>query len=244
VSRDNWLAIMGRDYRGKLISGIRGPWDTYEVYSDKLKISTLGETGTLFGAYRFLEDYCGVRWYMPGDLGTVIPKMETIKVEPIDYQKSPDFEYRYAWFCDFPQSDEDALWYRHAGFGAAYPVQIIHSFFFFLKYKDTHPDYFALIGGKRDFTDRSCIGGGGNLDLSNPAVAKQWVADINEYFDQNPEQFIYPLMPNDGMERICECPQCRRRLIIRLRQTEGSLIISGISLMKWRKRFIKRIRTS
>jgi hypothetical protein len=212
VSRDNWLAVLGRDYRGKPTSGILHHWQPLSAYSDKLKTGAFGETGTLFGVCRFLEDYCGVRWYMPGDLGTVIPKMDTIKVEPIDYQKSPDFEYRFPHFCNFPLSDEDALWYRHAGFGAAYPVQINHSFVFFLKYKNTHPEYFALIGGKRDFTNLSFSGGGGNLCLSNPDVAKQWVADINDYFDKHPEQFVYPLMPNDGEVKICECKQCQSQI--------------------------------
>jgi len=215
VSRDNWLAILGRDYRGATpIVGLMNPWAPWEVYSDKLKTGAFGETGTLFGVFRFLEDYCGVRWYMPGDLGTVIPKLETIKVEKVNYQTSPDFEYRYPWFCNFYQADakEDILWYRRAGFGAAYPVQIIHSFHFFLKYKDTHPEYFALIDGKRDFTNLSCIGGGGNLDLSNPDVAKKWVADINDYFDQNPQQSIYPLMPGDGMLKIDESPQSQAQI--------------------------------
>lgn len=212
VGRDNWLAILGRDYHGKPIVGLRDPWLYHQVYNEKLKIGAFGETGTLYGVYRFLEDYCGVRWYMPGDLGTVIPKMETIRVETVDCQKSPDFEYRYPWFCNFDQSDEDALWYRRVGFGAAYPVQIIHSFSFFLKYKDTHPEYFALIGGKRDFSNLSCIGGEGNLCLSNPDVAKQWVADINDYFDKNPQQFVFPLMPSDGMVKLCECKQCQSQI--------------------------------
>ena len=89
---------------------------------------------------------------------------------------------------------------------------VIDSFAFFLKYKDTHPEYFALINGKRDLTNLSCIIGGGNLCLSNPDVAKQWIADINDYFDKNPAQFVYPLAPNDGMMKICECKQCQSQI--------------------------------
>lgn len=212
VTGDNWIAILGRDYSGPPVYGLMNPWNYNEVYNEKLKIGAFGETGTLFGVYRFLEDVGGVRWYMPGDLGTVIPKQKTIRVDKINLQASPAFEYRYPWFCNFPASEPDARWYRRAGFGAPAPAQCIHSFMFFLKYKDTHPEYFALIGGKRDFTNLSCVGGGGNLCLSNPDVAQQWITDICEYLKNNPQQRIYPLAPNDGMTKICECEECQKQI--------------------------------
>ncbi len=212
VCRGNRAAILGRDYSGPPVFGLRNPWRMVEVYNDKLKIGAFGESGTLYGVYRFLEDACGVRWYMPGDLGAVVPRRSTISVSPMQLSVSPDFEYRYPWFCNFADSETDARWFRRAGFGAPAPAQCIDSFAMFLKHKDEHPEYFALIGGKRDFTNLSCIQGGGNLCLSNPGVARQWIADICEYFRNNPAQTIFPLAPNDGMTKICECPDCRRQV--------------------------------
>lgn len=148
VNGHGFLAIFGSDYRGAPIHGYRNPWAYNEVYNEGLKTGAFGETGTLYGVYRFLETCCGVRWYMPGELGTVIPKKSTIEVPPMDLRCCPDFEYRYPWFCNFAVSDDDALWYRRAGFGAPCPAQIIHSFNLFVgKYRDTHPEYFAIIDG-------------------------------------------------------------------------------------------------
>ena len=212
VIQDCWMAILGRDYRGQPISGMRDPWLLNQVYNAANKVGAFGETGTLFGMYRFLEEFCGVRWYMPGELGTVVPKRTTLAVAPRVIKISPDFEYRYPWFCNFDISPEDALWYRRAGFGTPYPVQINHSFYMFLPYQTSHPEYFALIGGKRDFTNLSCLGGMGNLCLSNPDVAKQWIETINDYFDKNPNQFIFPLCPMDGMVKICECAKCQAQI--------------------------------
>lgn len=213
VSGDSWVAILGRDYAGPPISGFRNPWQYHEVYNASLKIGAFGETGTLYGAYRFLEDACGLRWYMPGPLGTVVPQKATIRVDTLNLRVSPAFAYRYVWFCNFAKSEVDAAWYRRAGFGAAYPAQIIDSFgLFTAKHAKAHPEYFALIGGKRDFANLSTIQGPGNLCLSNPDVARQWVADINAYFDQNPNQFIFPLSPNDGMRKICECKACQAQI--------------------------------
>ncbi len=92
-------------------------------------------------------------------------------------------------------------------------MQIIHSFGRLAKYKDQHPEYFAMIGGQRDFGGRSCLGGQANLCLSNPAVADAWVREICEYFDQHPEQKYFPLAPEDGMVKICECAECQAQLV-------------------------------
>ncbi len=213
IAKDRCLVIAGRDYRGSPVFGLRNPWRINEVYSSKLKLGAFGEAGTLNGVYHFLEQYCGVRWYMPGDLGTVVPRQPTLRVPVMDQTIAPDYEYRYPWLCNFENSPEDALWYRRMRFGGACPVQIIHSFGGLEKYKDQHPEYFALIGGVRDFGGRSCLGGGANLCLSNPAVADQWVKEICTYFDQHPEQKYYPLSPEDGMVKVCECPQCQAQIV-------------------------------
>jgi len=213
IAKDRCLVIAGRDYRGPPVFGLRNPWQLNEVYNSKLKIGAFGEAGTLNGVYHFLEQYCGVRWYMPGDLGTVVPRQPTIRVPVMDETIAPDYEYRYPWFCNFEDSPDDAIWYRRMRFGAACPVQIIHSFGELAKYKDQHPEYFAMIGGARDFGGRSCLGGGANLCLSNPAVADQWVKEICTYFDQHPEQKYFPLAPEDGMVKVCECPRCQAQVV-------------------------------
>jgi hypothetical protein len=212
VSRDNWLAIIGRDYNGNPISGLMNPWQYNEVYNPKLKIGAFGETGTLNGVCQFLEKYLGIRWYMPDEIGTVIPEMDYVKIPSLDYQVCPDFEYRYPWFCNFDESDTGSLWYKRVGFGGICPVQLQHSFRYFLKHKESHPEYFALIDGQRDFTNLSFIMGGGNLCLSNPDVAEQWAKDISVYFDEKPSQFFYPVAPGDGMKRICDCDKCQAQI--------------------------------
>ena len=212
VAKENWIAIVGRDYAGPVIYGKVNPWLYHETYNPKLKISAFGETGTLFGAYEFLRENCGIRWYMPGPLGTVVPKADKLEVGQLDITKAPDFEYRYPWFCTFSESEDEPMWYRRAGFGGGAPVQIMHSFDEMLKYKDAHPEYFALIGGQRDFTNLSTTISGGNLCLSNAGLLEQWVEDICKYFDTNPGQKLYSIVPNDGMHHICECKECQSQI--------------------------------
>jgi hypothetical protein len=208
VSGDSWLAIVGRDHRGGPVTGMRNPWQPHEVYNPELRLGAFGEAGTLYGVYHFLERFGGVRWFMPGELGTVVPTFKSLSVEALNEQRAPDFSYRYPWYCNFATAAEDALWFRRAGFGGVCPVQAIDSFRLFLKYKDEHPEYFALIDGQRDTAALSCITGGGNLCLSNAGVLRQMAADIGAYFDLHPDQQFYPVAPNDGMTRVCGCEQC------------------------------------
>ena len=54
--------------------------------------------GTLWGVYDFLETRLGVRWLWPGELGTVVPKTDTVGVEPIDRTSAPKLQFReIAW---------------------------------------------------------------------------------------------------------------------------------------------------
>lgn len=207
-----WMAIVGRDHDGPPIHGLRNPWLPHEVYNSELQLGAFGEAGTLHGVYHWLEEFAGVRWYWPGDLGRVLSPVDTLGAPLGRWTREPDFVYRFPWLCNFEEAPEEALWYRRVGFGAPYPAQIIDSFAFFMEYHDSHPGYFALIDGERDVGHRSTVAGGGNLCLSNPEVVKRWVEIISEYFDQHPEQWIYPLAPNDGMARVCECPECQSQL--------------------------------
>lgn len=207
LANKKWIVIAGRDHSGPPLVGFNNPYRINESYNSKLDISVFGDTGTLYGVYYFLEKYCGVRWYMPGELGTVISRRGKIAVPVINLQRSPAFEQRHAYYSLMDSSDDDALWYRRAGYGSTFPVQVSHSFgYFFLHYKDTHPEYFAIINGKRDFSDLSTSTGGGNYNLSNPAFVQQVIADVIKYFDDNPGQKIFPLCPNDGMRSISEDP--------------------------------------
>ena len=51
-------------------------------------------TGTLFGAYDFCERFLGARWYFPGKLGTLQPKIDALTVDPVRYADSPWFDTR------------------------------------------------------------------------------------------------------------------------------------------------------
>ncbi len=210
-SRNGNIYITGHDSLSGAVFGIRNPWRRKEVYNEELKLGAFGETGTLNGVYCFLEKFCGVRFYWPGELGTVVPNRHEISIpENYYFSKTPIFNCRFVWLCDFNEAPEDALWYRRIGFGGIAPVQIIdYNWFFTNKLKDSHPEIFALVDGERDFGAKCAVRGGGHLCYSHPNTVPLVAGLINEYFDEHPDQRYFPMLPGDGLVRVCGCPECQ-----------------------------------
>lgn len=205
------IRIAGRDYPGGPLGNWQHPLRNQETWNPALQLSAFGEMGTWGGVHHLLESL-GFRWYMPGELGTVVPALQELTVEECEFQDAPAFEYRYAWLCDFNDSPQDALWYRRIGYGGAAPVNINHSFWMMLEYKDSHPGIFALVGGERDTTNLCASNGYGMECLSNEMLVDLWVGMARRYFKSFPSMEIFPVCPNDGLERICECGACQAQL--------------------------------
>jgi len=52
--------------------------------------------GTRYSVSQFLHNL-GVRWFMPGEVGEIVPAMTNITVEPVDITQRPDFPVRDWW---------------------------------------------------------------------------------------------------------------------------------------------------
>jgi hypothetical protein len=215
VVRPGVLAIVGRDYSGPPLHAAQNPWRLHDLYNSGLKLNALGEAGTLYGVYAFLERVCGIRFYMPGEIGTVLNPRAELRVPQFTQERAPAFTYRYPWLCFLEEGPEEALWFRRAGFGGTAPVVINHNFDVMYKHRDAHPEFFALVDGVRDCQpggSKSAVIGQCNLCLANEEMIRQFAADICDHFDQHPQQRFFPVGPPDGMTRICEEPRCQDQI--------------------------------
>ena len=209
-ANDECVFIAGRDYPGGILQGFIHPYRWVELWNEQLKLSAMGEMGTYYGVKDFLETFLGIRFYMKGELGTVCPRHDALELSPFRRTNAPAFAYRYAFFSFLSEQPEDALWFRRVGFGGDSPRDINHAYWQMEDQKDAHPEYFAIIDGRRDTDSRSVlVRWGGNYCLTNPGLQKAWVEKICEYFETHPENILYPLSPNDGTERVCECENCQ-----------------------------------
>ena len=55
------------------------------------------DQSTCYAVYDFLEKFCGVRWYGPGELGRVCPRHTTLIVSGADIRRTPAFKYRMGY---------------------------------------------------------------------------------------------------------------------------------------------------
>lgn len=168
------------------------------------------DLGTLFGVYQLLEKHLGVRWFMPGKLGEVVPQAKSLAVGSFDERQTPAFRVRWI---------EDGDWALHQKMNVAVtvdgkPVGVnwrwsFHTHFFLVqpeKYYDQHPDWFALIRGQRKRPAPSKQGQ--QLCTSNPQLIEQMARNIVALFDADPSINILALSPQDG-GGFCQCDACR-----------------------------------
>ena len=164
-----------------------------EVNGAGIHLAGLSPEGTLFAAYELLEQL-GCRWYLPGDLGTVIPDRATVSVPAGRSVHAPAFVHRH--LQAIPQS---LPWYRRQKLGGMYfptahGIRLEPAADF-----ERTPELFALVNGERSK---------GQLCVSHPEVVKRATAHALAAFRRYPALEYLGLGPNDG-SGFCECPNCR-----------------------------------
>ena len=123
------------------------------------------QKATLFGVYDFLERFAGVRYYFPGEIGTIVPKKKDWTLPSIDITERPDMQKRriYCYPCARPPLDSSKYFYpglnrknlmppawrnsTRKTLGANHGINALE---LGRRFSKTHPEYFALTkDGKR-----------------------------------------------------------------------------------------------
>ncbi len=154
----------------------------------------------------------GVRWYMPGDLGTVVPQRANVKLAGLNKTLRPDYLVRYwFWYNYAGFSFEDTVWARRLGVSSLQEVfggNIAHGHTRVharQEMQEKHPEYYALIGGRRDTTFR----GTGRACYSSEGLLKETVNYARFMFDHYDHPHV-SLWPQDGFLK-CECEECSEK---------------------------------
>lgn len=182
---------------------------TLKTHGEHLLIAGGRQRGTMYGVYGLLEKF-GCRWFTP-QLSR-IPKLTTLTVPALDETGRPTFEYRYPFFAECADRDwsarnrmngEPALDASTGGSVQYYPF--VHSFYLLIppaKYFKDHPEYFALVDGKRR-AERA------QLCLTNPDVLRISTSTVLQWIQDHPEATLFSVSQNDSAG-WCECDNCRR----------------------------------
>lgn len=134
------------------------------------------ERGSFNAVCGFLKQL-GVRWYLPGELGEVVPKRDVIALPKLDTIVKPDFPLRQFSVRFGTASAPTTKWMMRLGTRNPYGLMIAHGMHTMTHNEHTlknHPDWFALYGGKRAIKRGERLN---HLCYSNPELFKatvQW----------------------------------------------------------------------
>ncbi len=170
------------------------------------------QTGVLNGCYALLEDILGCRWYTP--TVTIIPSERTITVPAVRVRQRPAFAYREVYYAEAMDPgfaarqrlngnasivrDGKMTSEQHRGWG-----YWCHSFFSIVPpqthFRD-HPEYFALVNGKRVDNTQLC--------LTNPDVLRLTVEHLRAKIRERTDLRYWSVSQNDTGGN-CQCPTCK-----------------------------------
>ena len=176
----------------------------YARYHEELGIWDFDDTGTYNAVTQFLRDQ-GVRWYAAGELGEVVPKVESIKLpQNLDLTIKPDFALRKInYYHDFMGVPELSLWNLRLGAYHGHDLvgmtQVGHGIKFVImreEMKAAHPEFYALWQGKRAINAKSA----GMPNLGAPGLMEKHLKYARAVFDHFDEPMLSIDMP-DGFSR-------------------------------------------
>jgi hypothetical protein len=189
------------------------------------------DRGTLYGVYDFLEQL-GVRWYRPEPWGNHLPKKNTIEI-PLGRKVHPEPHYEMrsgvgGGFCRYrpttlAQRDRLTLWavrnrlnWSEASDDPKYGGRVFFTFHHAYdqlippeEYFDKHPEYYAMVDGKRTVADKLKPYPHFQLCLGNPELQETFAQEVLRLIENKPYLDSISVEPNDSGKTWCECSLCK-----------------------------------
>jgi hypothetical protein len=160
-----------------------------------------GGKGVIYAVVHLLEKYYGCRRFSP--TAEIFPKRNDLYLGCLLEVDNPVNEVRIV-NGEFALDPDYRDWMRlhdHRDlYGEGYYVHTFQRLVPWQTYFETHPEYFALMNGKR-IIDQPC--------LSRPEVFDIAVAKLGGEMAAQPGKAIWSVSQNDNPS-YCQCPECRK----------------------------------
>ncbi len=201
-----WEKIVGAPY-GLPNPGLYKHRSKVTLDGETLELWGLDERGSFNAVTAFLQKL-GARWYLPGELGEMLPSMKTIELPKLDETVKPDFALRQFNFRFATCGPDTSLWAMRLGIRHDERLQIAHGMANMTNREEVfaqHPEWFAIYGGKPDFKpgDTKC-----QLCYSNDELFRETVRYARALLDTFRLESV-SIMPPDGYTSICQCEKCQ-----------------------------------
>jgi Domain of unknown function (DUF4838) len=200
-----------------------------ETSGSRLLLAGGKPRGTQYAIYRFLQKECGVRWWTPW--AATVPSHPNLRVPDTKLTEKPAFESRDPfWYPafnadwaarNFSNSEHAHLDEAHGG--AVTYEGFVHTFYPLVppeQYAEVHPEWYALVNGKRTFENAQ-------LCTTNPELRELILQHIKDRIKANPGASIVSLSQNDCFNP-CTCPLCKA-----IDDAQASYSGTMIALVNW-----------
>lgn len=231
-------------------------WRTFPDTSTRDKYGQGGtggfyEQGSCYAVYDFLEKLCGVRWYLPTELGLEYVPRKTLTVKTSGIRRVNNSHHRIlvkelgiaadfhgdqlpGGTTDVLDRREAILWSRRMRLGGT-AFACNHSLYgYYRRFLKTHPEFFA-----QGYTGRPP-----QLCYTNEALAEQVAQDARDFFDGKykiasvlANGDFFSVMPMDNLH-FCKCPNCQK--LIKKENIRGSSVYTD-KLSRYYYSFVNKI---
>lgn len=173
-----------------------------------LVIRGYDDEATEHGLVGFLKRYAGIRQYWhgaPDGMGNVIPDQPSLSIPEVEWRDWPYFASFQMSLRSFGKRPYLDFYRRNAALpcGENYNQWLPPS-----RWVESHPEYYALVNGKRLKPKDSDGNKGWQPCVSNPDVPRVMAGAVIEHFRGNPEIAGINVAINDG-GGDCMCGDCR-----------------------------------
>ena len=218
------LLVIGQDELSKKLLASAGAEPEETIGQDGIILQTVGSSivfsghpdrGILYAVYTFLEDYVGCRWWTSTE--SFVPSTPQLEVPPLSIRYVPPIISREAYYQEPHNGHEGVLFSARMKmngemnlvpeeYGSHMTILFwVHSFDRILppeKYFADHPDWYALVDGKRTGQEVH------QLCLTNPEMKAEFIRNTLAALREKPGTRFVSVSQND-CAGWCQCPECR-----------------------------------
>ncbi len=170
-----------------------GPPETHAVLGQGFRmvvgpngVGLIGESdlGTSYAIYELLHRL-GCRWYMPSEMGEVVPERKIVALAETDFSFAPYTLYRGIWYCDNDYARRNRMGGLLLNAGHALELSYLSK-----EQLQEHPQWIATVDGKPNPY---------RLKWSAPGLAEAIADTIVARLDKEPTTLSVSLSPDDGL---------------------------------------------
>ncbi|MBQ9336004.1 MAG: DUF4838 domain-containing protein [Lentisphaeria bacterium] len=206
-------------------------WRVTAEGNGRIRFSGGSPRGTLYAVYGFLENQVGIRWFSP--TLEYLPRKKKLDLTGLKLSGKPFFQIRNVYrspkaadggrFSAHSRLNQEGEWpILSARYGSGVDFgspshchSISNGYFPAGQYFKKHPEYYALVDGKRNGTLWF-----GQICFSRPGLAQELTAKLKEYILSDEAAArpagrlpprIYDISINDS-RNFCQCPECAAKV--------------------------------